>query len=319
MASHPPISRLQDVAPYASIIKRFEINRSRAKVVLDLDATFARGSLSKVFVGTIYVNGQAPSKVVAKFLHAGPEYPQSQLFLASEVSTVSHLIHPNVARFHGLWWQTEFPASFIHPGIVVEFVDYDLLEYTKARPGERIRVLRGGVLALQYIHQQGITHGDVHPGNIRVDAKGNAKVIDFGLAQIQNMGGFPRIDGGRNPRYCAPEIFGSDEEEEPQWGGGSEVDIWEAKPIASSSDVFAFGMVFLEVMAGVPPYTYEYPPNRPYHELCFAVARGERPRLERYAGLSNRQKGALQRMWEQDPSARPTMSQVVDMDSPLWS
>lgn len=77
------------------------------------------------------------------------------------------------------------------------------------------------VSALSFCHQNGVAHRDVKPQNLLLDAEGNLKVSDFGLAALpeQLRNGLLQTSCG-TPAYTAPEVFGR------RGYDGSKADAW---------------------------------------------------------------------------------------------
>ena len=97
--------------------------------------------------------------------------------------------------------------------------------------------------ALEHAHRHGIIHRDLKPSNILL-TKSGVKVLDFGLAKRQPVGpatgeSHPTLtEGGAilgTPRYMAPEQI-------------------EGKPADERSDIFAFGLLLYEMLAGQHPF-----------------------------------------------------------------
>jgi serine/threonine protein kinase len=104
------------------------------------------------------------------------------------------------------------------------------------RAAEIVRDLAG---ALAYAHAQGIVHRDVKPANVRVDARGQVSLMDFGIAYRPDSGEVPVPSGTLlgTPAYVAPE----------QANGGS-------PDVLPSSDQYSLGVVFYELLCGQPPF-----------------------------------------------------------------
>ena len=119
-----------------------------------------------------------------------------------------------------------------------------IMEYIEGQPlAGPLSVDQVTKLALQIIgaieeaHANGILHRDLKPGNILVTSKGSAKLLDFGLAKLKRTSSdsdaTTTLDGGieGTPAYMAPE----------QAAG---------KPVDARSDIFSFGAVLYEMLAG---------------------------------------------------------------------
>ena len=94
-------------------------------------------------------------------------------------------------------------------------------------------------------HSAGIIHGDLRPDTIIVTAKGNAKVLDFGLAQWTN-GGMLRASAARNPDTLPPESVSVLGYLSPEQAIGSAVD--------PRTDVFSIGALTYEMVTGRNPF-----------------------------------------------------------------
>jgi serine/threonine protein kinase len=138
-------------------------------------------------------------------------------------------------------------AALNHPHICQIFdvgLDYLVLEYIDGKPlagplpvDEAVRLALQITSALEEAHGRGILHRDLKPANILVTAKGSAKLLDFGLAKLADA---PDSDLTKTVEgtvmgtaaYMAPEQI-------------------EGKPCDARSDVFSFGAVLYEMLAGI--------------------------------------------------------------------
>ena len=92
-------------------------------------------------------------------------------------------------------------------------------------------------LGLEYLHSEGIIHGDLHAGNILIDGRGNASLADFGLSLIAEASGYGygSSHGGGAIRWLAPELI------EP-----IEFGLDSSRP-TTASDIFSLACTAVEV------------------------------------------------------------------------
>jgi len=164
----------------------------------------------------------------------------------SERQISASLDHPHIARL--LDGGTTAAGE---PYFVMEFVEGEpLLRYCDARElslRERLRLFQDVCAAVQYAHQNLVVHRDLKPGNILVTAAGEAKLLDFGIAKLLDPGGSVRAGQDTatlyrmlTPDYASPEQV-------------------RGKPVTTTSDVYALGVVLYELVAGRRPYHVENP------------------------------------------------------------
>eukprot|EP00854_Cymbomonas_tetramitiformis_P014070 gene14070-16635_t len=93
------------------------------------------------------------------------------------------------------------------------------------------------LLALEYIHKQGCIYRDLKPENILISETGNIKLADFGFCKEVEEGGRKYTVCGTTD-YMAPEVLLCQ-------GHDRAADLW------------AFGIMIFELLAGVPPFECE--------------------------------------------------------------
>ena len=103
----------------------------------------------------------------------------------------------------------------------------------KVTPTQAARLLAAVALAVQAIHDKGITHQDLKPKNILIDERGHPRLIDFGLARLRSAW----VDDSRQPLGGTPAFMAPEQLED-----GSRV--------GPATDIFALGLVLHEMATG---------------------------------------------------------------------
>ena len=161
-------------------------------------------------------------------------------------------------------------------------------------PDEALSIARKLALALEAAHRQGITHRDLKPANIKIRDDGAVKVLDFGLAK--GAGPAVSTDAGDAPTITSPAltvegvILGTAAYMAPEQARGRAVD--------ERVDIWAFGCVFYEMLAGRRPFE-----GADVSELIAAILKSD-PDWSRLPDLPPVVAAFLRRCLAKDPADR---------------
>jgi hypothetical protein len=194
----------------------------------------AIGGTSMVYLAE---SERAGDLVVLKVLRDAPEtgdqHMQFSRFL-QEYELISKIRHPNVVRIYDLG------ISDDHAYIAMEYFQRGDLRGRIAKgtePWQALQCLSQMAAALQVVHEVGVLHRDLKPGNIMERADGSLAIIDFGLAKHIEVNVEMTGTG---------EIFGTPYYMSPEQGHGQSLD--------ERSDLYSLGVIFYEMLTGKKPF-----------------------------------------------------------------
>lgn len=223
----------------------------------ELGPEIGRGGFGVVYRGTTRATGEA---VAIKVLLEEPDQV-ARGRMAREASSLTDLRHPRLATFHGLFRDERGGVALVYQYIEGRPLEAVLRERLPGR-ARGLRWCRDLGEALDFLHQAGVVHRDVKPGNLIVGPDDRLTLLDFGLVRDIEAGDTVTQHGlvVGTPQYLAPEILLSQR----------------ASP---ASDVYAFGCLVHLLAAGDLPFPGESP-----GDLIDAHLRQEPPVFPGWAG-----------------------------------
>ncbi|HWG84705.1 MAG TPA: serine/threonine-protein kinase [Deinococcales bacterium] len=199
-----------------------------------------------------------------------------------EADIAARVSHPNVVPI------VERGEHEGIPFIAQQFIRGGSLEHRIEREGrlgldESIRMCNEVASGLDALHENGLVHRDVKPGNILLDEEGSAYITDFGLAK----------DTEGSVLTQPGQALGSMDYMAPEQIRGAEVN--------AATDVYALGCVMYECLTGKPPFA-----DRKGMQILWAHLQDEAPDIRGARDdLSQDVAWALSRALEKEPENRP--------------
>ncbi len=191
-------------------------------------------------MGNVYRARDRETREVVALKLLKPEIASDQTMIErfkNELLFARKITHKNVCRVH------EFnrigPVAYTS----MEFVEGESLRSVLNRfgglPARKAVDIAGQICSgLKEAHAQGIVHRDLKPENVMIDAQGNVKIMDFGIAR--SMEAVTRLTGSMvgTPAYMAPEQV-----------GGKAVDY--------RTDIYSLGLILYEIFTGAQAFQAE--------------------------------------------------------------
>ena len=158
-----------------------------------------------------------------------------------EARAVADLNHPNLVQVFRVDRHED------QPYFVMEYVEGEPLKHLiqredKMQPLRALQVLKEVAAGLAAAHDKGVIHRDIKPENIMLTKYGGVKVVDFGIARVEEPG--TRLTttgiGLGTPSYLSPEVCLSQD-------------------VDQRSDIFSLGVVLFEMLTGDIPFKSDSP------------------------------------------------------------
>ncbi len=172
-----------------------------------------------------------------------------------EAKVLAQLNHSNIAQIYGM------EASGESHALIMELVEGPTLAERLAQGAlpldESLSIVRQIAEALEEAHEKGIVHRDLKPQNIKLTGEGKVKVLDFGLAKAMDpeSGAASAGELARSPTLMnSPTLTAAGTQLGVILGTAAYMAPEQAKglPIDKRADIWAFGVVLYEMLAGGP-------------------------------------------------------------------
>ena len=203
------------------------------------------GPIGRGGMGIVYKARQLSlGRIVAlKTISAGNQSdPQDRLRFKTEAQAIARFQDPNIVHVyevgeHG--GRLYFSMEFLEGGSLDK-----RLERKPQPPRAAAQLLEILARALARVHERGLIHRDLKPGNVLMTANGVPKISDFGLAR--------RVEG-QSGQTQSGAILGTPSYMAPEQAAGK------TKEITPLTDVYALGAILYEMLTGRPPFLGEGP------------------------------------------------------------
>jgi Tol biopolymer transport system component len=214
-------------------------------------AKLGAGGMGEVYRATDTTLGR---EVAIKVLPASVAQDADRLArFDREARTLATLNHPYIAQIYGR------ERSGNTSALVMELVEgptlADRIMHGALPVGDALSIATQIAEALEAAHEQGVVHRDLKPANVKVRLDGVVKVLDFGLAKAIEPVGAAVASASLAATVTSPAvthagiILGTAAYMSPEQARG--------RPVDKRADIWAFGCVLYEMLAGVRPFAGE--------------------------------------------------------------
>ncbi|MEM7113343.1 MAG: SUMF1/EgtB/PvdO family nonheme iron enzyme [Chloroflexota bacterium] len=206
-----------------------------------IESLLGRGGMSSVYKGVDpHLKRPVAIKLIHKHLSEREEWVKR---FEQEAASVAKLRHPNIVQVYD-FDQQHNTYYMVMEYVAGETLDKRLRSLNEANLrmplGDAIRIMILLCEAVAYAHDQQIIHRDLKPANVMINLLGQPVLMDFGIAKLR---------GNSNVQTATGTTMGTAAYMSPEQITGQEID--------HRSDLYALGVIFYEMLNGVPPYEGE--------------------------------------------------------------
>jgi serine/threonine-protein kinase len=258
-----------------------------------IEGELGGGGMSRVFVAH---DKSLDRKVVVKVMAPETAGPLSAERFKLEIMVSAGLQHPNIIGVISAGEAGGVPF-FVMPFVEGESLRALLKREPQLPARQAASILRDVARALAFAHERGVIHRDIKPDNVLLTA-GAATLADFGVAKAVDEAKRPEADADPltsvgtslgTPAYMAPE----------QIAGDADID--------HRADLYAFGAMAYEMLAGRPPFA-----DRAARQMLAAHLTETPAPLGDFAkDLPSSLVALVERCLEKDPKDRPVTAADV--------
>ena len=232
-------------------------------------------------MGTLYVahDPVLDRQIALKVLLGDIDLPGARERFVREARATAALSNPNIVTIY------DYGDYESQPYIVMEYIHGETLaELIRRRPelpvSVRLRWMEELCSAVGYAHARGIIHRDIKPPNLMIDAYGQLKVLDFGIARMQGTLATNATALIGTPGYTAPEQIR---------GGQSD----------HRSDLFSIGVVCYELLT----YTEAFSGDT-VHVITYKILNEDPTPLSRLCSVDGELEAVVMKALQKPPDAR---------------
>jgi tRNA A-37 threonylcarbamoyl transferase component Bud32 len=218
-----------------------------------------------------------------------------------EARAAGSLDHPNVVRTQDV--DQDGNLHFI----VMDYVDGpNLMEVVKKigplDVGRAVSYVRQSALGLDYAFRNGIIHRDIKPGNVLIDRRGTARILDMGLAKF-----YKDVSDLLTLKYDDKIVLGTADYVAPE-------QIANSHAVDVRADVYALGATFYFLLAGHPPF----PTGTVSQKLLWHRTKEPTPIRQIRQDVPEELAAVVARMMAKDPKARYQTPAQVAAELDRW-